>query len=358
MTDFLVRRDDLRVWKASDHAPPRTPAEGEVQLRVERFGLTANNITYGAFGDQLGYWQFFAAPDGWGRIPVWGFGEVVASGVQGLGAGDRFFGYFPMSSAVTLQARADPVGFVECSQARAALSATYNRYLRATPALGFLPAHDDANAIMRPLFMTGWLIADQLEQAGWYGAETVVLASASSKTAFATAFALAGSVQRPAIIGLTSAANRSFTEGLGCYDRVLAYDEVSALPIDEGIAFVDMAGSPSLRRAVHERAADALRASIVVGATHWQTASPTADDGLPGPTPEFFFAPARVDHRAGELGAAEFQQRLGAAWAGFADRVPELLEIESQRGPEALGRAYERFVDGSVDPRKGHVFSL
>ena len=50
-----------------------------MQLRVERFGLTANNVTYGAFGDQLGYWQFFAAPEGWGRIPVWGFGEVVAS---------------------------------------------------------------------------------------------------------------------------------------------------------------------------------------------------------------------------------------------------------------------------------------
>jgi hypothetical protein len=357
MTDFLVRRDDLRVWQVSDGRGMGAPEDSEVQLRVERFGLTANNITYGAFGDQLGYWQFFAAPAGWGRIPVWGFGDVLASGVEGIGAGDRFFGYYQMSSTVVMRAQADPAGFVECSDARAALPAFYNRYMRATPEFGFLPAHDDANAIMRPLFGTGWLIADQLEQAGWCDAATVVLASASSKTAFATAFELDARDERPTVIGLTSAANRAFTEGLGCYDRVLTYDEVSALPVDGGVVFVDMAGTVDLRRALHEHAGNALRASIMVGATHWEAAS-LAAEGLPGPSPEFFFAPARVEQRAAELGPNELGQRLGAAWAAFADRVPELLEIESHNGPEALARVYDRFVDGSADPRKGYVFSL
>ncbi len=357
MTDFLVRRDDLRVWQTADSGPTGAPEAGEVQLRVERFGLTANNLTYGAFGEEFGYWQFFAAEDGWGRIPVWGFGDVVASGVKDIAAGERYYGYFPMSSSVTLRAQSDPAGFVECSPARAALPAFYNQYLRATPEFGFVQAHDDANAIMRPLFMTGWLIADQLEQADWYGAATVVLASASSKTAFATAFELAGRAERPAVIGLTSAANRAFTEGLGCYDRVLTYDDVSALPVDGGIVFVDMAGTLELRRRVHEHAGDALRASIMVGATHWEDAS-LAADGLPGPTPEFFFAPARVEQRALELGPSDFQQRIGEAWAAFADRVPELLEIDSRSGAEALGRTYDEFVNGSADPRKGYVFSL
>jgi hypothetical protein len=357
MTDFLVRRDDLRTWQVTDSGTVEAAEDGDVQLRVERFGLTANNVTYGAFGDQLGYWQFFSAPDGWGRIPVWGFGEVVASGVEGLVAADRFFGYFPMSSAVTMRAQADPAGFVECSEVRAALPPFYNRYLRATPEFGFAPAHDDANAIMRPLFGTGWLIADQLEQAGWYGAETVVLSSASSKTAFATAFELGVRDEGHAVIGLTSAAHRAFAEGLGCYDRVHAYDEVSALPVDGGAVFVDMAGTPELRRAVHEHAGDALRASIMVGATHWEGASLVAE-GLPGPTPELFFAPTRVEQRAVELGPGELQQRLGAAWSAFADRLPELLEIEFHSGAEALGRVYDNFVDGRVDPRKGYVFSL
>ncbi len=357
MTDFLVRRDDLRVWKVVDDGGVEAPERGEVQLRVDRFGLTANNVTYGVFGDEMDYWQFFAAPDGWGRIPVWGFGDVVASEVDGIAAGDRFYGYFPMSSAVTMRAEADPAGFTERSEARSDLPAFYNRYMRATPEFGFVPAHDDANAIMRPLFGTGWLIADQLDQAGWYGAEAVVLASASSKTAFATAFALAGRDERRAVIGLTSPANLPFTEGLGCYDRVLTYGDVSALPVDEGIVLVDMAGTQEVRRAVHEHAGDALRASIMVGATHWDDAS-LAAEGLPGPTPEFFFAPTRIEERIAELGPSELRQRVGAAWAAFVERVAELLEIEFHSGADALGRVYDAFIEGRADPRKGYVFSL
>ena len=349
VTDFLVRRDDLRVWRTADGAAMGAPEPGEVPLRVERFGLTANNLTYGAFGDQLGYWQFFDAPDGWGRIPAWGFGSVTASGVDGIEVGDRFYGYVPMSSTVSLQARLDGPGFTESSAARAALPPLYNRYLRATPERGFPPAHDDANAILRPLFMTGWLIADQLDQAGWYGADTIVLASASSKTAFATAFELSGRV-----VGLTSPANRAFTEGLGCYSRVLTYDEVPALPVDGGVVLVDMAGSAAVRRAVHEHAGDALRASIVVGATHWD--APPETELLPGPAPEFFFAPTHAERRAAELGPRVFQERVAAAWAAFADR--DLLTIEFQQGAEALGRAYDALVEGHADPGTGYVFSL
>jgi len=357
VTDFVVRRDDLRVWQTAESTATDPPGPGDVQLRVERFGLTANNLTYGAFGDELGYWQFFAAPAGWGRIPVWGFGAVEASGVEGIAVGDRFYGYFPMSSAVRLQARVDGTGFVECSPARATLPPVYNRYLRAVPELGFRVGQDDANAVVRPLYLTGWLLADQLEQARWYGADAVVLASASSKTAFSTAFELAARAEHPPVIGLTSAAHRAFTEGLGCYDRVLTYDEVSTLPTRGGLAFVDMAGSPGVRRAVHEHAADDLRVSIMVGATHREGASFTADR-LPGPAPEFFFAPGRAEQRAAELGPGAFQRRIGAAWAAFAERVPDLLEIEHHSGVEAVGRAYDALLDGSADPGRAVVLSL
>jgi hypothetical protein len=40
--------------------------------RVEQFGLTANNVTYGVTGDTLGCWRFLPATERWGRIPAWG----------------------------------------------------------------------------------------------------------------------------------------------------------------------------------------------------------------------------------------------------------------------------------------------
>ena len=355
MPDFLVRRDDLRTTtvREADEAPL---SDGEARLRIERFGFTANNVTYGAFGEQMGYWRFFPAEDGWGRIPVWGFGEVVESQAPGIEQGQRFYGYFPMSSQVTMRPHAGPGGFTDSAEHRADLPATYNRYSAATPAAGFAPEHDAANAVMRPLFMTGWLIAQHLAPGG---AEPVALASASSKTAYATAYALNQLEDAPPVIGLTSDRNAEFVRSLGFYDTVLTYDETDQLPRGEPLRYVDMAGTPDLRRAVHEHLADDLRASIIVGATHWDDASlDTGDAPLPGPQPEFFFAPAVAEKLAAELGGAELQRLIGADWLTFLEPLGGILEVEEHQGPEAVERVYRSFLDGTADPRKGHVLNL
>ena len=354
MTDFLVRRDDLRTTEVRD-ADAAPVSAGEARLCIERFGFTANNLTYGAFGDQLGYWRFFPAPDGWGRIPVWGFGEVVESRAPGIEEGRRFYGYFPMSSTVTLQPRPSPGGFEDAAAHRADLPPTYNRYTEATPQGGFAREHDNANAVMRPLFMTGWLLAQQLGQ----GNGTVALASASSKTAYCTAYAIGRLDDAPAVIGLTSARNADFVRGLGFYDTVLTYEEADRLPRGESLRYVDMAGDPDVRRAVHEHLGDDLQASIVVGATHWDHASLDTTGGpLPGPAPAFFFAPAVAEQLAAELGPAEFLRRIGSDWLGFLDPLGAVLEIDEGGGPEAVERVYRSFLDGTSDPRKGHVLNL
>jgi hypothetical protein len=356
MPDFLVRRDDLRTTRV-DGGPDDAPlTDGEARLRVERFGFTANNVTYAAFGEAMGYWKFFPAQDGWGRIPVWGFGEVTTSKARGIDPGRRFYGYFPMSSAVVMRPRATAAGFEDAAEHRAELPATYNRYFEATPEAGFAPEHDAVSAVMRPLFMTGWLIARQL--AGDPGGGPVALASASSKTAYSTAYALSQLDDAPAVIGLTSARNAEFVRGLGFYDTVLTYDEVDRLPRGEALRFVDMAGDADLRRRVHEHLGDDLRASIVVGATHWDHAS--LDDGrpLPGPRPEFFFAPAVIEQLAAQLGAAELQRQIGAGWLGFLEPLAAIVDIEEDSGAEAVERVYRSFLDGTADPRRGHVLNL
>ena len=98
--DLLVDRKDLRRTTLVPADPDIVLADGEALLAVESFALTANNITYGAVGDQVGYWKFFPAPDGLGRIPVWGFARVVRSSAADAPVGLRLFGYWPMSRMI------------------------------------------------------------------------------------------------------------------------------------------------------------------------------------------------------------------------------------------------------------------
>src|SRR5262245_31671284 len=116
--DFVVGKTDLRrtAFVPSALGPDAPLAGGAVLVRVDTFALTANNITYGAAGDLMGYWGFFPAAEGWGRIPVWGFGDVVRSSNPALPVGERLYGYFPISTYVTLQAdRVTPTSFVDAS---------------------------------------------------------------------------------------------------------------------------------------------------------------------------------------------------------------------------------------------------
>jgi hypothetical protein len=357
MADLLVRRDDMRQLRVDADGEAADLEPGEVRFRVESFGLTANNLSYAVFGDELGYWRFFPAPEGWGRVPAWGFGRVIESKLPEIAEGARFYGYWPMSTTVVMRPGPGPQGFTETAEHRADLPAFYNLYLEADGSPAFDPALDGFNAVLRPLFGTGWLIAHQLERAGWHGAGAVVLASASSKTAYSAAFEISRRPGSPSLVGLTSAGNREFTESLGCYDAVLTYDQIEELVTAEGLVLVDMAGDPAVRRAVHEHARDDLKASLSVGGTHWEEASLQADE-LPGPTPEFFFAPAVAEALTAESGPEAMQEDLGAAAAAFIQKLGRGLEIEIDSGPEATQRVWLSLVEGTADPRKGYVLSL
>ena len=72
-TGLLVQRNDLRQTRwVSDEAVANAPLPaGAVRFRIDAFALTANNITYAAFGEAMNYWRFFPADDAaWGRVPV------------------------------------------------------------------------------------------------------------------------------------------------------------------------------------------------------------------------------------------------------------------------------------------------
>ena len=359
--DVLIGRHDLSKTRLAPGAvdDDTEPAPGQILLGLEKFALTANNISYATAGDMLGYWNFFPAADpAWGRVPVWGFATVIRSLHPEIAEGERIFGFWPMSTHTILTPSAVDAGtFAEAGATRAALHPWYNRYFRCAAD----PLYDEANDDLQPglwaLFMTGWLLADLLGTNGYFGADRVVIASASSKTAYSLAFSIAQQARADiTVIGLTSSGNRSFVDGLGCYDQVVAYDELDSLEAAGRAVFVDMAGNAVVRLAVHARYGDELVYSCLVGGTH-QGAGAT-DAALPGPAPQFFFVPDHSEARAAEWGRDEFTELFATAWRRFVRDSATHLRIDHRQGVESIEPAYLDVLTSTIGPDTSVLVTL
>jgi len=355
MTDFLVKRDDLREYRVAESATPEIGA-GQALLRVDTFGLTANNVTYAVFGEAMSYWDFFPAEPGWGRVPMWGFAEVERSEAEGVGSGTRVFGYLPPSShLVVAPVDAGEGSFVDGSPHREALPSAYHRYLTTRTDPFYRSDTEEIQMLLRPLFFTSFLIDDQLADEGFATSGPVLISSASSKTAIAAAFLLARR-EGVELVGLTSPRNADFVERLAIYDRTVSYDAIDSL--EPGPAtFVDIAGDGEVRRAVHSHYGDRLVHSMTVGASHWEELGAGAGE-LPGPKPTFFFAPTRVVKRSADWGRDGLQARVAEAWHPFCEWTGGWLETIRGNGFEAVRSAYVDVLEGRVDPKHAHVLRL
>ncbi len=354
--DFELNRKDLRDSRFVAGEPPPL-ADGEALLRVESFGLTANNITYAVFGDAMNYWAFFPASDpGWGKLNVWGYAHVVQTRQSGLPQGLRVYGYLPCAShLVVVPSRIDEKGFFDSAAHRANLPSAYQGYRDVETDPVYSADREAEHILFFPLFFTSFLIDDFLADENFFGADTIVISSASSKTAIIAAYLLA---RRSGVdvVGLTSAPNREFVEGLNIYDSVCLYDSVSALAGERAV-YVDISGDGAVRADVHAHYGDRLAHSSTVGATHWTQIASGAGE-LAGPSPMFFFAPDRITKRGNDWGAAELDRKVAESWAPFAQWAAGWVRVEEISSEDAIQRAYLDLLDGKVDPSAGTVVKL
>jgi hypothetical protein len=358
-TDFIVARNDLQQCKLIETQLPDAAAlpDETLLIRVDRFAFTANNITYAVLGDELKYWQLFPAPENFGNIPVWGFGEVVASKHPGIAVGESLFGYFPMATYLVIEAAdVSKRGLRDGAAHRQGVAPVYNAYARVSGDPAFAGRQGDYQALLRPLFMLSVLVDDFLAENEFYGARSVMLSSASSKTAFGLAHLLHTRRNGIKVIGLTSAANTEFVKSLGCYDEVVTYDRVTSLPSDLPVAFVDMAGNSELRERLHRHFGNQIKYSGRIGLTH-RSSSPD-EPKLPGAKPTWFSAPDQIRKRAKEWGPGGIGTRFGAAWSGFAPMLDQWLTVTEGRGPAAVRQTYLDTLNGRVTPDQGHILSL
>jgi Protein of unknown function (DUF2855) len=360
-TDFVVARNDLQQSKVIDTQLPDTAAlpDDALLVKVTRFAFTANNITYAVLGEHLKYWQLFPAPAGFGNIPVWGFGEVIASKHPGISEGETLFGYFPMATHLVIEAAdVSKRGLRDAAAHRQGVVPVYNAYARVSGDPAFAGKQGDYQALLRPLFMLSFLVDDFLAENEFYGAKSVMLSSASSKTAHGLAHLLHSRANGIKLIGLTSAGNTAFVKSLGCYDEVVTYDNVSALPTNSTVAYVDMAGNSPLRAMLHRHFGEQMKYSGIIGLTHRKSSPDEPEQLLPGAKPKFFFAPDHIRNRATEWGPGGVDMRFGAAWSGIVPNLDRWMDVREGHGPAAVQSAYLDTLNGRVPPDQGLILSL
>jgi len=204
----------------------------------------------------------------------------------------------------------------------------YNAYARVSGDPTYAGRQGDYQALLRPLFMLSFLVDDFLSENEFHGARSVMLSSASSKTAFGLAHLL-HTRKDIKVIGLTSASNIGFVESLGCYDEIVTYDDVTSLPSDRPVAFVDMAGNSALRTSLHRHFGEQMKYSGRIGFTHRST-SPDEPE-LPGAKPMAFFAPDQIRKRAKEWGPGGIDKKIQCGVVGF--RADAGKSPRYRRGP-------------------------
>jgi len=358
---LLVNRQDfgdITVAKVEN----RPLADGFIRAEVGPFALTANNITYMVTGDQIGYWKFFEPSEygidqaGTGRMPVWGYATVIESNCDSVDVGTKFYGFFPIAKFIDLKpVKLNPLGFQDGNDHRTALHPVYNTYTFTEADPSFVEELNDLQPVLRPLFTTSFLIDDFFTDLDHFGAEQVVVISASSKTALGTAFCLkqSGGIK---VVGLTSEGNKQFVEDTGFYHEVQTYDTITDLNPDIKTAIIDMAGNGKVNADLYDHFEENLIYNCMVGKSHWKGAPPPKNSV--GAPPVMFFAPDRAKLRMGEWGGERFAQNLAARWIPFCQSAKDWLTIEHGEGASAFLKCYKDHLNNQANPSQGYLFKL
>lgn len=360
ITDMIINKSDFSDtrWCDRDTVQECNLKDGEILVQVDKFSLTANNITYMVFGDSMKYWEFFPVPEsGYGLVPVFGYGTVVKSNCESIPPGSRYFGYFPLSSH--LKMRPGEIGqksFVDHSPHRKELFSAYNRYvLCETESIDVIG--EATRAALQPLFFTSYLAEDYFSENRFFSAQQIIVISASSKTAIAFAACCHRNEScQAAVVGLTSVANTDFVSGLDVYETVLAYDQLAKIDVTQSALIVDFSGNGPIVKSLHEAIGEGIVHSCTIGKSHWDAEYQAGS--FPGPRPRPFFAPAQINHRVKQWGFEVFEKRLESDWNAFCDEAKNWFQIKAVSGTEAIDSVYKSLLAGNSDPTSVNVLGF
>ncbi|WP_445777826.1 DUF2855 family protein [Shewanella sp.] len=355
---FEVNKQHLQTTRVIDLDMSAPMGLNDVLLQVDKFALTANNISYGITGDTLGYWRFFPSdePQQWGRLPVMGYAEVVKSKNDQILVGERVWGFMPMATYFGIVAgNVTQNTFSDVSPSREGLAPLYSTFDRVSVNPFYQKQNEDYDILLRGLFTTSWLVNDFMQDNDYFNAEQYLITSASSKTSIALAFCIKQTAKRPAI-AVTAKANMAFVMSLGCYDKVISYEQISELNPLTPTVLVDMAGNKTTIAMIHQHFGEQLGYSCRIGATHHHNLDLNDKSSLlPGPTPSFFFAPSQLSKRFQDWGSAITMKHINMALLSYIAFCKGNIAINYINGIEKINDVYQKVLTGHTDASLGIV---
>lgn len=249
--------------------------------------------------------------------------------------------------------------------------------------------------LYRPLFWTSywcedWLHSTQCYKPSEHSPLSILISSASSKTAFCLAYLIkkriqSGELRDVKVVGLTSTRNVGFTQKLGLYDEVYDYSTFRQSKAFQGDKprswiYIDVAGNDGLNAQVREHfetsKAHRLIKNVALGVTNLEPNASASDDmkwahntfdptaqGIAAPDVrwpivEHFFMPEWLNVRKHQLPISDIFQRQQTAWTDLMRDCTKWVALEPVYGADEVKEAYLRLVKEGLGPSKGLIWSL
>jgi len=338
-------------------------AHGQILVRVQKLILTSNTVTYAVAGrlPALNYFGHFPYPDKrLAACPAWGYGIVAESDCVDIPTGTRIKGCFTLAPWVVLTP--SPVKrstFKDTVFHRQKMPEIYATYQIQTKAIE--ESMENFMVSGGLLFSTGWGCAAQGSLAG---ADTMVLTSASSRTAIGAAFAAKHHAWYNTVIGVTSPRNVAFVRRQGLYDVVVTYDEINSLSCTPTmkVAVFDMAGSIRHKRALRQRFANAVVDYALVGMTNVDAESIAGQrqqvDSNGGASESGFFVTHAIDKAACQWGRKITNRMIMEAQNAFAQWSISSFESINVYGADEVLNVWNKTVNNEAECSITYVVSL
>lgn len=364
----------------------------EIRLRIDKVGLTANNLFYAQMGEApfLKFFAVYPLEEEYkhlANVPAWGVATIIESANPEFAVGEQYRGFLHMANVVQMKARRTPTGFDAFGGQRDKLNQAYNGFLRVQDS-GSSPisgsgVKSDLAMTAAPGALSGFILYELLKMHDFYKGDSVVLTSASSKLSLAIALLLrddrnSGAIKQ--VIGYTSANNADFVRATGLYDQVLTFEETLSPDAGSAHVLVDVAGDAT----IYKRNRKHLIKAFAVGGTHANAKASTFTAFGPSgflkmfidmiapqsmkqwasrrlnPHLEMFFAPTVIKELLARWGQDEMDRKSDAALQQFVDSAIDggWINVDRSESIESIQAAYQKIVLGQVPPAEAIILSL